>query len=1110
MKRLILLLTLLFNLNKTVQAQSITIEPSTPSSSCAGQNITVYFAATGLTPPYTVELVRSAYTYSQWGSGCDGTYTTVVSSVSTSGVSAVISISASDYNRTTSGYCSDRFIYTEYEYYIRVSSGSIEDEYPIHLKQTCSPTMVGSVTPETVCPGKTTTVQWNSIGAASGNVFTIDMSDQYGYFDSPVVLGTVSGNNSDGSKTFMATIPSGLPSGSGYRIRVSSANPASSANTFFTIGEASVCGPVINVSVPNTPFCQGASTTATFEHNDTFLAGNVFTAELSDENGSFYNPITIGSVTSQTATSIPITLPSNLESDNYYRIRIKASLPSSGVEFISNPYEYVKIGIYKPYISGNSSFCEHAEMNLSASTYDYSPRSAYSFVWKKDGTNVTSSNQSTQSEGSYLYYERTNSAFSDAGSYTLEVTRVADGCVSLSDVKSVSVNAAPSAPITSPLTVISGNTAILNATGCIGDVYWYNSLSSENYEYIGYNSYTTQEITQETTFYASCYTDCYSTRTPLIVSVDSTNAPQPPTIISSHNNFCSGAYSSVTLSATGCTGTVRWYYKNGNNYNHLATYESAPYDHTAYLYYGFEFAADCREEGILSTSTSKISLNILPSPSYADIIPYGTSVNSGSSLTLSVKNCSGTVKWYETGSSSTPLDTGNTYTLISLTNTEPQSYIYGELYATCTKDGCEGPKGYTNYYVYNNIVGPTITSTNEENSLCSGSSTILTAHGCSNGTVTWYDAYNGGNTLAVGQSYTTPVFNYGSNNTYSFYADCAIGSNTSSRELKSIYITNQPTTPSANQPTIPCNTSATLVAAGCNTNAPDYFEVKWYESLTATTHVHSGGTFTTPPLSQQTTYYVVCENYNCTSERIPVTVTVDCPPPNPPVISASITTFCEGIVTTLSATGCTGTVHWSDGGTGANRAGVLFTASHNLTAICTVGTLVSGNSNQVAITVNPKPTLIITNPAAVSPPNTANLTALAVTAGSTLPPSTTLTYYTNSGATSTLANPEAIAVSGTYYIKASTSAGCTDVKPVVVTINDCSTAINLVSSPTNNFSNGTHLKKSNQLITASNKISGTSKVTYRSNKSITLIPQEGEGFLVAPGAVFVAEIGGCN
>jgi hypothetical protein len=63
------------------------------------------------------------------------------------------------------------------------------------------------------------------------------------------------------------------------------------------------------------------------------------------------------------------------------------------------------------------------------------------------------------------------------------------------------------------------------------------------------------------------------------------------------------------------------------------------------------------------------------------------------------------------------------------------------------------------------------------------------------------------------------------------------------------------------------------------------------------------------------------------------------------------------------------------------------------------------------------------------------LTAAAVTAGSTLPIGTTLTYWTDAGATTTLTTASAVSVSGVYYIKAESAGGCSDTRSVTVTVN---------------------------------------------------------------------------
>ena len=88
----------------------------------------------------------------------------------------------------------------------------------------------------------------------------------------------------------------------------------------------------------------------------------------------------------------------------------------------------------------------------------------------------------------------------------------------------------------------------------------------------------------------------------------------------------------------------------------------------------------------------------------------------------------------------------------------------------------------------------------------------------------------------------------------------------------------------------------------------------------------------------------------------------------------------------------------------------------------------------VTVTINPQPTVIITNPAAVCEPGTVDITVAAITAGSSA--NLAYAYYTNAAGTTVLSKPGAIAASGTYYIQGTnTITGCASaVMPVTVTV----------------------------------------------------------------------------
>ncbi len=82
--------------------------------------------------------------------------------------------------------------------------------------------------------------------------------------------------------------------------------------------------------------------------------------------------------------------------------------------------------------------------------------------------------------------------------------------------------------------------------------------------------------------------------------------------------------------------------------------------------------------------------------------------------------------------------------------------------------------------------------------------------------------------------------------------------------------------------------------------------------------------------------------------------------------------------------------------------------------------------------VKPIPALVINQPSPVCEPMTINLTAPSITAGSD--PGLVYTYWMDSLATIPITNPNAIGISGTYYIKAQGGNSCTSTKPVAVTV----------------------------------------------------------------------------
>lgn len=178
-------------------------------------------------------------------------------------------------------------------------------------------------------------------------------------------------------------------------------------------------------------------------------------------------------------------------------------------------------------------------------------------------------------------------------------------------------------------------------------------------------------------------------------------------------------------------------------------------------------------------------------------------------------------------------------------------------------------------------------------------------------------------------------------------------------------------------------------------------------------------------------YYIKGISTNGCSLIMPVTVTIG----TLPKVIANKVTGCATVNLTNAAvtTGSDGGLtysYWTDA-----AATNALTAPENITSSGTYyirGTSTNGcySIASVVANVSPFPVFTVKTPAAVVYPATVNLTT--AYAGSD---SLTYTYWIDPTATTALTNPTAIQTSGTYYIKATSKAGCTLISPVVVVVN---------------------------------------------------------------------------
>ncbi len=184
-------------------------------------------------------------------------------------------------------------------------------------------------------------------------------------------------------------------------------------------------------------------------------------------------------------------------------------------------------------------------------------------------------------------------------------------------------------------------------------------------------------------------------------------------------------------------------------------------------------------------------------------------------------------------------------------------------------------------------------------------------------------------------------------------------------------------------------------------------------------------------------YLVRMRSADC--EALPVTVTIAEAPvvPDAPVSDGDQEACGASPLQTLTATATVPagvSVVWYDSPSGGNVVTApILDAVGTVTyyAEATNGTCVSESRTSVTLTIHALPQLVITDPAVTCAGETVDLTAVAITAGSDV--DLNYSYYTDASGTTVLANPDAVAVTGTYYIKGTDPlTGCSTIAPVNV------------------------------------------------------------------------------
>ncbi|WP_183559846.1 PKD-like domain-containing protein [Mucilaginibacter sp. SP1R1] len=426
---------------------------------------------------------------------------------------------------------------------------------------------------------------------------------------------------------------------------------------------------------------------------------------------------------------------------------------------------------------------------------------------------------------------------------TYYVESIVNGCASGRIPVLARVGTPPQPPTATNISVCAGSVASLHADAPAGVLNWFD-VPTGGVPLITSPDFTTPPLNATTTYYVqTSLNDCLSSRTPVKVTVNPIPATPAPQTIS----ICSGTSTTLTASAT-TTGSYQWYDapEDGHLLTTARTYNT-PVLTRSTTYYVLSTSAGC------TSDRSAIVVNITPPPTAPSV--SGSIICIGSITTLTATSASGgTIEWYGTATGGQLLASNASYTTPALTTST--TYYVQTVLAGCISSRTA---------VAVTVLPPTVAPTASPVSICAGNQAQLTAFSA-NGNYAWYDSPTGGTLLSAAQSYVTPVLSA----TKTYYVQTAVNDCESARTPVTVTVNPPPAVPTVHGTTICSGTSTALTAsssAGTTLN--------WYTSAVGGSPIASGGTFNTPILSQNTTYYVESTTATCTSARTPVTVTIN-------------------------------------------------------------------------------------------------------------------------------------------------------------------------------------------------------------------------------------------
>lgn len=440
------------------------------------------------------------------------------------------------------------------------------------------------------------------------------------------------------------------------------------------------------------------------------------------------------------------------------------------------------------------------------------------------------------------------------------------------------INNSPTAPTTTSASSCGPGALLLTANSA-SQVNWFTSSTGGSSIATG-NTFTTPTISTTTTYYVEAGTICLSPR----ISIDAiiTNPPNAPVAVDGAR--CGTG--NVNLTATSST-QINWYNVSSGG-SALATGSSftTPSISATSVFY---------VDAGLGCNSPRVAVNAI-----VNLIPAAPTSSNVSrcnvgTVTL-VASSPEQIYWYSSAVGGTLLFTGSTFTTPSITSTTT--------YYVETGNNCRSSRISVNAIVIAPPAAPSVV----DGSRCGVGIVNLSASSASQ--INWYTVSSGGTSIFTGNSFTTPSIS----STTIYYVDAGVNCLSVRIPIQAI-VNSFAQAPSTSNVSRCGNGSVTLVAS-----SPE--QMYWYDAATGGNLLATAGSYTTPVLSGNTSYYVEAGN-NCRSSRVLVQAIINAIPASPAVSNSS---RCGSGTVTLNAVS-SNTSNWftsSSGGTSIS-SGSAFT-----------------------------------------------------------------------------------------------------------------------------------------------------------------------------------------